>query len=173
MKIVSIRDVSKDLLKPFSSGEKLLDVYLKQCALSNDKKGVSKTFVCLSDDESVLIGFFSLCSANIQFEEYIDIKDESIPHYPIPCIRIARLAVDQKYQGNKIGAYLLKECFLRILSISKTIGVYLVLVDAKESSIGFYEHYGFRLLRKSSLTYFIKLSTVEKAYLNQYNVKHN
>lgn len=167
MIIIPIQEVSKNFLKSFDSGEPLLDIYLKQYALKNDINGIAKTFLCVSDDKSSLIGFFSLSTANIQFEEYINNQNiDSVPHYPIPCVRIARLGVDKKYQGKGVGRYLIKECFLRILAISRTIGVYLIIVDAKESSTGFYEHYGFNLLKKDSLTYFIKLSVVETAFKN-------
>ena len=167
MIIIPIQEVSKKFLKEFNCGENLLNIYLKQYALKNDLNGIAKTFLCVSDDKTSLIGFFSLSSANLQFEEYSDKCSDSIPHYPIPCVRIARLAVDKKYQGHGIGRYLIKECFLRILAISKTIGIHLIIVDAKESSTGFYEHYGFNLLKKDTLTYFIKLSVVEEAYRNK------
>ncbi len=168
MKIISIQEVSKSFLKAFDCQEELLNIYLKQYALKNDINGIAKTFLCVSDDKASLIGFFSLSTANIQFAEYSGVSDDNIPHYPIPCVRIARLAVDKDYQGHKVGSYLLKECFLRILLISRNVGIHLVIVDAKESSTGFYEHYGFKLLKKDSLTYFIKLSVVEKAYLENY-----
>ena len=171
MKIISIQEASKSFLAKFDSGEELLNIYLKQYALKNDVNGIAKTFLCVSDDKTSLIGFFSLSTANIQFDEYKNLNKESIPHYPIPCVRIARLAVDKNEQGKGVGKYLLKECFLRILLISKTIGVYLVIVDAKESSTGFYEHYGFNLLKKDSLTYFIKLSVVELAYKDSIDEK--
>lgn len=164
MIIIPIQEASKSFLKHFDCGEDLLNTYLKQYALKNDVNGIAKTFLCVNDDKTSLIGFFSLSSANIQFEEYLEKRLDNIPHYPIPCVRIARLAVAKEYQAHGIGRYLLKECFLRLLLISKTIGVHLIIVDAKESSTGFYEHYGFNLLKKDSLTYFIKLSVVEKAF---------
>lgn len=164
MIVIPIQEASKSFLKHFDCGEDLLNIYLKQYALKNDINGIAKTFLCVDDDKTSLIGFFSLSTANIQFEEYSKQYIDNVPHYPIPCVRIARLAVDKKYQNQGVGKYLLKECFLRILLISKTIGVYLIIVDAKESSMGFYEHYNFNLLKKDSLTYFIKLSTVEKAF---------
>ena len=165
MKIISIQNSSKQLLKYFDCGEPFLNEYLKQYALKNDSNSSAKTFLCVDDEEKNLIGYFSLCTSSIQFNEYEPEYLEKIPRYPISCIKIARLAVAKEYQGHKIGAYLLKECFAKILKISSTVGFYLIVVDAKESSYGFYEHYGFTKLKEDSLTYFLRTSTLIKAVM--------
>lgn len=54
------------------------------------------------------------------------------------------MAVDQKHQGQGLGAALLKHFMLKVFEVSELVGVHLVLVHAKNvEARAFYEHYGF------------------------------
>lgn len=154
-----ICEVSEKEIRSFSCGNGDLDNYFKRFASINDKNGYGKTFVLF--DQKELVGFFTLCSASIKFED-IPIH-HSLPKYPIPAIRIARLAVQRDKQGKGYGKELLKSAFLRILSVSQNVGIRLILVDAKGSSASFYEHYGFMKLKQDSLTYYLALDTLIEA----------
>ena len=50
---------------------------------------------------------------------------------------------------------------LRALNAAEIAGICLILVDAKESAVSFYKHFGFMKLR--NLTYFIPVDTVKQA----------
>lgn len=164
MNIKSINDVSEKDVKLFTCGNKDLDNYFKKYALINDQNGYGKTFVL--EDKNEIIGFFTLCSSSIKWEEF-PIKNSNLyPRYPIPCIRLARLGVRKDKQGRGYGKELLKQAFLRILNASSTIGVRLVVVDAKESSKTFYEKYGFMKLLESNLTYYLLTDTIVEAIKN-------
>lgn len=161
MTVKTIYEVKEEELKSFSCGNKDLDNFLRKFALRNDQNGYGKTF-CLKDNDEI-VGFFTLCSSSISFESFPANNSEHLPKYPIPCIRIARLAVKKNKQGNGIGRELLKQAFLRIINASTTIGIRLVVVDAKETSASFYEKYGFKKLNNKGLSYYILLDTLLKA----------
>ena len=161
MIIKSISEINEKDLNTFSCGNKDLDRLLKKYALENDLSGYGKTFLLLDDDE--VVGFFTLCSASIKFEEYPHELSVTLPKYPIPCIRIARLAVRKDKQGCGYGKELLKQAFLKILSVSLTIGIRLIVVDVKETSTAFYEKYGFIRLLNDKLSYFLALDTLKEA----------
>ena len=161
MIIKSISEINEKDLNTFSCGNKDLDRFLKKYALENDLSGYGKTFLLLDDDE--VVGFFTLCSASIKFEEYPHELSVTLPKYPIPCIRIARLAVRKDKQGCGYGKELLKQAFLKILSVSLTIGIRLIVVDTKETSAAFYEKYGFIRLLNDKLSYFLALDTLKEA----------
>ena len=161
MILKSICDVSQSDLKSFSCGNIDLDRFLKKYALENDLNGYGKTFLLL--DEGEIVGFFTLCSSSIKFEEYPHNSSISLPKYPIPCIRIARLGVKIDKQGCGYGKELLKQAFLKILSVSLTIGIRLIVVDAKQTSAAFYEKYGFVRLLSDKLTYYLALDTLREA----------
>ena len=161
MTLDTIQNVSKEELDSFSCGNKDLDNFFKKYAIGNDSNGYGKTFIVR--DKNELIGFFTLCSASIKFEEFPSDGTSKLPRYPIPCIRIARLAVQKRKQGNGFGKELLKFAFLRILNVSSTIGIRLIVVDAKETSTTFYEKYGFQKLLNNKLTYYLPIETLKKA----------
>ena len=159
MIIKSILDTAVNDIKSFNCGNKDLDDFLKKYALRNDQNGYGKTFL-MFDNEN-LVGFFTISSSSIKYEEFP--VNESLPRYPIPSIRIARLAVSKNFQGKGYGKALLTQAFIKILSVSDTIGIRLVVVDAKESSASFYEKYGFKRLLGNKLSYYLLVDTLKKA----------
>jgi len=162
MILKSINEVSEKALNSFFCGNSELDRFLSKYALRNDQNGYGKTFVL--EDNKKLIGFFTLCSSSIKFEEFPTTNGHLLPRYPIPCIRIARLAVEERFQRKGYGKELLKQAFLKIIDVSTTVGVRLIVVDAKETSKKFYEKYGFTHLKVDKLSYYILLDTVIEAF---------
>lgn len=160
MNLVSIKDArNKSSLKSFNCGNNDLNIFLRNFAWANDRNGIGKTYVLIN--KNVIYGFFTLSSAQIKRSSLIDETDTRLPRYPIPAIRLARLAVDKKYQGQKIGSRLLKEALVKIVNASNVVGIYLIVVEPKIEAIGFYEKYGFKRLDEK--TYYITLSTIKEA----------
>ena len=141
MKEISIRDAEKEALDRFDCGQEALNVFLRSYARQNDERGLGKTFLLL--EESKVNGYYTLSSAQIEFASLPSSLSKRLPRYPIPAIRIARLAVDQSEQGKGVGATLIKSAFKRIVLASSSAGVAFAVVDAKEEAIPFYEHFGF------------------------------
>ena len=167
MIIKSISEVSEKGINAFSCGNHSLDYFFQKYARKNDQIGYGKTFVAVEGKE--IVGFFTLSSAQIEFESFPKKLGPEIPKYPIPCIRIARLAVSKDKQGQGYGKELLKQAFLKIVYASLNIGIRIVLVDAKESSKSFYEHFGFQPLKEDGSTYYMNMSTVIDAFISSVN----
>lgn len=148
----------KNQLKDFDCGNNDLNNYLKCFAYQNDKSGIGKTFVLFDDD--MVVGFVTLCSASINFEDVP--KTIKLPRYPIPAIKIARLAVDRRYQNKGFGKELLAFSLEKIAMLADYIGVRFVTVDAKEESKTFYEHFGFISLPTKKETYILPIDLVTK-----------
>ena len=160
MEIISIKNCPNSLINEFSCGNEKLDIYFKKYAKQNDLNNLGKTFVLI--DEHIIIGYYTLSNAQIEFEENNQLI-KKLPKYPIPCIRIARLAINEDMQHEGYGSYLLKNIFQRIMKIINDTAVYFIIVDAKESSKEFYEHYGFIRLKDDSYTYIMNVKTIIKA----------
>jgi GNAT superfamily N-acetyltransferase len=64
--------------------------------------------------------------------------------YPLPILRLVRLAVDEHFQGHGIGRLLLRAMLELALEMRDRIGCIGVVVDAKPDAIAFYSALGFK-----------------------------
>jgi GNAT superfamily N-acetyltransferase len=130
----------------FDCGQESLNLYLRQFARQHHEKGISKTFVAIPESESTIIaGYYSVCMAQIEFLSIPSSQQKGIPReYPVPAMRITRLAVDKAFQGRKLGQELLMEALTRALRLSSEVAVYAVVVDAiDDKAKQFYLKYDF------------------------------
>ena len=163
LRLISIKEVTpKSVLKQFDCDISALNEFLSRYAIKNNDLGIGKTFVAL-DNRNRVVGYFTLATAQVAYQEIPSEYKGKLPKYPIPALRIARLAVNKDMKGKGIGKWLLAQAFLKILQVADITGLYLIIVDAKESSKGFYEHYGFQKFLDIDLSYFILVDTVRKA----------
>jgi GNAT superfamily N-acetyltransferase len=66
-----------------------------------------------------------------------------LPSYPLPILRLARLAVSKRHQGRGIAKLLLRAVFGVAHLQAENVGCVGVVVDAKEDALAFYLPYGF------------------------------
>ena len=161
-KLISIKDVPKSKLKKFDCGTEVLNEFLSRYSLKNDTLGIGRTFVAF-DEKDEVVGYFTLATAQVVYENIPDEYRGKLPKYPIPSLRIARLAVGKDLQGKGIGKWLLAQAFIKILHVAEITGLYFIIVDAKETSKSFYEHYGFINFNDKEFSYFLPVETVRKA----------
>lgn len=162
-RLVSIKEIrSKTVLKKFDCGTEVLNSFLVRYALKNDELGIGRTFIALDDNDQIS-GYFTLATAQVAYKEIPEDYKVKLPKYPIPALRIARLAVSKDLQGKGIGKWLLAQAFTKIIQVADVTGLYFIIVDAKETSKSFYEHYGFQKFIDEDLFYFMLVDTVRKA----------
>jgi GNAT superfamily N-acetyltransferase len=104
---------------------------------------LAKTYVCRQGEE--VIGFFSVAMDSIKEEKL----EESFKIMNIPAFKIARLAIDTKYQKTGIGRILLTTILAEAKKVSNIIGCRLVTVDSKRESMDFYLKHKFKHTEKS------------------------
>jgi predicted N-acetyltransferase YhbS len=69
---------------------------------------------------------------------------KGVPNHPIPVVLLARLAVDQRFQGKGLSTALLRDALARALTAADAAGVRAFLVHAKdEEAASFYSQFGF------------------------------
>ena len=82
---------------------------------------------------------------------------------PIPVMVLGRLAVDKAFQGQGVGAGLLRDAVLRTIQAAEIAGIRTLLVHAiSERAKRFYEAYGFISSPVDPMTVMIGLSEAEK-----------
>lgn len=161
--LVSIKEIQpKSKLKKFDCGIIELNEFLSRYSVKNDILGIGKTFVALNKNQES-VGYFTLATAQVSFDDMPDSHKIKLPKYPIPALKIARLAVSKNLHGKGIGRYLLKQAFIKAIQVSNVTGLYIIIVDAKEGSKSFYEHYGFIQFKDKKLSYFLLIDTIKKA----------
>lgn len=150
--------------KHFSCGKPLLDDYLQRYARQNDENNIAKTFVAVNA-ENRIVGYYSLCTSSIEFEELPEDLSKQLPHYPVPAALIAKLAADESLRGLGLGAKLLIDALQRILAASNEVAIKAVLVDALDDEAReFYLHYGFITLPGQDYKLFLPIETVAQLF---------
>ena len=97
----------------FDCGEAALNDYLRRYARQNHERNLARSFVAVDAGKRVL-GYHSLASAAVEFESLPPDYAKRLPRYPVPAVRIARLAVDRAMQGKGLGERLLADALKRI-----------------------------------------------------------
>ena len=129
----------------FDSGDPDLDRFFIRFAGQNQfKHYVGTTYV--ADDGGLILGFATVSAAQIEIRDLPPAKQGRLPRYPLPVLRLARLAVDSKAQGRGVGLTLLKAVFVLARAMASDFGCIGVVVDAKPKAVAFYERYGFTAL---------------------------
>lgn len=120
----------------------MLNNWLKRFAWQNQKANAARTFIISVKNK--VVGFYSLAVGGVEHITAPDRIKKGLARHPIPVMILARLAVDQKYQGMNIGRGLLKDAIRRTLQASEYAGIRAIFVYAKDDKARkFYEHYGF------------------------------
>lgn len=143
----------------FDCGVEPLNRYLKALAVQHRSKGIATSFVLVdSDRPAYILGYYSLSAASLSFERLTDVDRKGLPTYPIPAVRIGRLAVSVSAHGQGLGELLLQNAIKRALQARHTLGIYAIVVEAKDTSAeAFYRRYGFRLCDPQSRQLYLPL----------------
>ncbi len=129
----------------FESGDVDLDRFFRRFAGQNQfKHHVGTTYV--AEEDGALLGFATVSPAQIEVQDLPPAKQGRLPRYPLPVLRLARLAVDKRAQGRRVGLTLLKAVLVLARSMADEFGCIGVVVDAKPQAISFYQRYGFTVL---------------------------
>jgi predicted N-acetyltransferase YhbS len=94
-------------------------------------------------ETSAILGYATVAAANLEGEELPVPNRRALPRYPLPVLRLARLAVAADARGRGVGAALLRHVCSLALKMSEDYGCVGVVVDAKPDAVGFYARVGF------------------------------
>lgn len=130
----------------FSSGNENLDSWLDRIALQAGYSHTARTFVvCESSDPQRVIGYYSISSGSLATTDALDRIRQGAGSYPVPIVVIARLAVDSRWQGQHLGAFLVFDAVKRIKRLQEELGIRAIVVQAiDDQAKSFYEHLGFK-----------------------------
>ena len=162
---VEIKIFSQDYIrKDFSCGNSRLDNYIKDRASKDIKYNVAATNVLTQGN--TIIGYYTLSSYSIKsviIPEPIRVK---LPKYNvIPATLLGRLAVDEKYQGQGYGEFLLIHAMEKSLIASNEVASMALCVDAiNDKAKKFYKQYDFVEFKDAETKLFISMEKIAEIF---------
>lgn len=143
----------RTLLKGFQNQHSSLVEYLQRYALRHlEKDLLARTYVAIDEGQEGLrlAGYFSLSTVSVERGATEKVPAlERLPRFPIPGVLLARLAVDQRVQGQGLGRFLFEEALGLTLQLAQSgpVAFRLFVTDASdEQAARFYEQFGFTRL---------------------------
>jgi GNAT superfamily N-acetyltransferase len=116
----------------FRCGSSPLDEWLRKYAFTNQRAGMATTYVTTAGDLGHVVGYYALATGGVARPEVAPRVAKGIPNHPVPVLVLARLAVDESYQGRGLGFGLLRDALIRVAAAAEEIGVRALLVHAKD-----------------------------------------
>ena len=128
----------------FSCGDPDYDNFIRKYAGQNDfRHHVGRTLVVVDDE--VVVAYTTYTLGELAIDELPAPAALGLPRDPAPVLRLARLAVDTRVQGNGLGTLLVGEVIRLALRLRQDYGCVAVVVDALRSRQAFYESLGFEV----------------------------
>jgi len=143
MEIRSLKEA--DDRSGFRCGDPDLDRFLQRFSGQNQfRHHIGTTYVAV--DGGRILGYATVAPGQIEIEDMPLALRRRFPRYPLPVLRLARLATDESARGKGIGKALLRFVFTLALKLATDYGCVGVVVDAKLDAVPFYEGFGFTAL---------------------------
>lgn len=149
----------------FDCGVPALDEFIRKHARQNQELNLSRTTVARRPGNKRVLGYFSLSAGQVNGADLPPEEARRFPRYPVPVVRLARLAVDRSVQGQRLGYGLLVRALEKAHRVSLEIGTFAVEVQAThDSSREFYLRNGFKELHDDRLHLFLAMKTIRKLF---------
>ncbi len=146
----------------FDCGENSLNRFFLHHARKNHQRGAAKTIVAIDNHQGTVLGFYSLSPACIAYDVVPKIAKRRLAHHDVPVFRLARLAVDHRFQGQGLGGQLLLSAGHRALLVAAQVGGVALLIDAKNANIAnWYAGYGAVPLVDKPLSLLLPFKTIQ------------
>ena len=140
MEIRALREA--DERSAFRSGDPDLDRFFHRFAAQNQfRHYVGVTYVAV--EKGRVRGFATVAPGHVEIEGLPIAARRKLPRYPLPVLRLARLAVDRQAQGHGLGGQLLRFVLRLATRMASEFGCAGVVVDAKSNAVEFYAKHGF------------------------------
>ncbi|MGH8738699.1 MAG: GNAT family N-acetyltransferase [Burkholderiales bacterium] len=140
MEIRALREA--DERSAFRSGDPDLDRFFHRFAAQNQfRHYLGVTYVALEGER--ILGFATVAPGHVEIDGLPAATRRKLPRYPLPVLRLARLAVDGRAQGQGLGRQLLRFVLQLAARMAGDFGCAGVVVDAKRDAVEFYAKHGF------------------------------
>ena len=176
LKITQISNYSrgqfKKIIKDINISIEPLKDYLSCMAYKHTVDGCFITYLLedIREDTSIVLGYISFSNTVIdsdcdEAKNLLNISNGM--QYPIPTLKITRLAVVDNFQGQKLGKLLIAFAEITAFIQQKSTGCKALVVDSKNEAINFYKNANFIAIENysddDSIVFMIKkISTIKE-----------
>src|SRR5439155_25783469 len=114
----------------FRSGDDDLDRFFHRFAGQNQfRHYLGVTYVMMEKER--VVGFVTVAPGQLEGDDIPAALRRRLPGYPLPVLRLARLAVDEGARGQGLGKQLLRFAVGLASTMAKDYGCVGIVVDAK------------------------------------------
>jgi len=144
-----------------------LDEFIQTLVTQYEKRRLGKTFVAVRTNGPVpVVGYCTLASGAVACGDLPSDIARKSPQHPNPVVLLARLAVDECVQDERVGERLLADALQRAAALSKSLDIFAVEVVAiDDEAAAFYARYGFLQLLDAPKHLFLPIAVIEAAIL--------
>jgi len=115
--------------------------WLVDLARQSHSSGTSRVLVVPAPDQPDVVAYYAWCMASVGVSDLPERMRRGAGRYPQPVALLARLGVDERHEGQGLGAALLLDVITRVASLSDAIGCRGLLVHAESKQArSFYEY---------------------------------
>ena len=145
----------------FSCGSEALDRYFRERVTQDVRRRVTGCYVAVETGTARVAGYYTLSASGMPLAELPEDTARKLPRYPlVPVALLGRLAIDQAYQGQQLGAALLWDAAAR--AARSELMAFALVVDAKDTSAeAFYHHHGFVAFDSTPRQFMLPLSRLK------------
>ncbi len=177
---------SKFHTKQFDCGRPAMNQFLSRFALKHAQLGLSRTLVLPALEDRTeparipsekaqpenskqakylqpIAAYYTLASTSVSKKDLS--CQQSLPHYSIPAILLARLAVDIQYQGRNIGEKSLIYALRHAVRLSdQGLPAFCVILDVlDQEALNFYQQFDFfHCLSNNPMRLFVPMKVLRK-----------
>lgn len=149
-------------LDAFDCGHDALTVWLRQHALRAIGQG-TRTYLLIEEATGAVAGYFAIAPHLVERDDTPRGVGRGAPQR-IPAILLAKLALDNRLHGQRLGVELLVHALTTIVVAARSSGGRIVVVDAvDEDAASFYRAHDFKPSPADPRRLIMKLSTAARA----------
>lgn len=130
----------------FDCGQSTLNDYLKFQVNQDFKRKLAVCYVLTRGQNQEVLAYYTLSNHGLPMDHFPTRLQKKFPpsYTTIPTVLLGRFAVDKSVQGQGIGTILLVDALKKCHALSKSIGIFAVVLDPIDASAArFYEKHGF------------------------------
>ena len=117
----------------FDCGSDAQTVWLRRYALLAQHSGTARVYVIRPHGERRVAGYYALAAGSVEPDLGSPRLAAGAGRHPIPVIILARLGVDSRDQGHKLGRELVRDAFMQTAAVADRIGARALVVHAESN----------------------------------------